>query len=123
MIIFSRQRNIFLIISSLCFVVLFGACKTRKPGEFFDKTLGFSIKFPLTWEQTKQDKGIVVAAVSPQENENDPYQEIVAVASAELVKPFSLDEYYKLSLTDTLAYLENPESWLEEHERAGLDGA
>ena len=35
----------------------------------------------------------------------------------------TIEREHKLSLTDTLAYLESPETWLEEHERAGLDGA
>lgn len=34
-----------------------------------------------------------------------------------------IEREHKLSLTDTLGYLEDPESWLEQHERAGLDGA
>jgi len=34
-----------------------------------------------------------------------------------------IEREHKLSLTDTLEYLENPESWLEGHERSGLDGA
>lgn len=35
----------------------------------------------------------------------------------------SIEREHRLSLTDTLHYLEDPESWLEEHERQGLDGA
>ena len=34
-----------------------------------------------------------------------------------------IEREHKLSLTDTLGYLEDPESWLEQHERSGLDGA
>lgn len=35
----------------------------------------------------------------------------------------TIEREHKLSLTDTLGYLEDPQSWLEEHERIGLDGA
>jgi rubrerythrin len=34
-----------------------------------------------------------------------------------------IEREHKLSLTDTLAYLVDPEAWLEQHERSGLDGA
>ncbi len=34
-----------------------------------------------------------------------------------------IEREHRLSLTDTLGYLEDPESWLEQHERSGLDGA
>jgi rubrerythrin len=35
----------------------------------------------------------------------------------------SIEREHKLSLTATLAYLVDPQSWHEEHERSGLDGA
>lgn len=34
-----------------------------------------------------------------------------------------IEREHKLSLTDTLAYLVDPEAWLAQHERSGLDGA
>jgi rubrerythrin len=34
-----------------------------------------------------------------------------------------IEREHRLSLTDTLHYLEDPESWLTTHERGGLDGA
>lgn len=34
-----------------------------------------------------------------------------------------IEREHRLSLTDTLHYLQDPESWLEQHERSGLDGA
>ena len=35
----------------------------------------------------------------------------------------NIEREHRLSLTDTLAYYENPEAWLEEHEKINLDGA
>lgn len=35
----------------------------------------------------------------------------------------SIEREHRLSLTDTLAYFENPEAWLEQHEKINLDGA
>lgn len=35
----------------------------------------------------------------------------------------SIEREHRLSLTDTLHYLDDPESWLEQHERQTLDGA
>ncbi len=34
-----------------------------------------------------------------------------------------IEREHQLSLVDSLAYLEDPEGWLRQHERAGLDGA
>ncbi len=34
-----------------------------------------------------------------------------------------IEREHQLSLTDALAYLENPEDWMMRHERGGLDGA
>ncbi len=34
-----------------------------------------------------------------------------------------IEREHQLSLTDTLAFLENPEDWMMRHERGGLDGA
>lgn len=35
----------------------------------------------------------------------------------------NIEREHRLSLIDTLAYYENPEAWLEEHEKINLDGA
>jgi rubrerythrin len=48
--------------------------------------------------------------------ENPKEQEFFAFLSG-------IEREHKLSLTDTLAYLVDPEAWLEQHERSGLDGA
>jgi rubrerythrin len=34
-----------------------------------------------------------------------------------------IEREHRLSLADTLAYFENPEAWLEQHEKINLDGA
>lgn len=34
-----------------------------------------------------------------------------------------IEREHQLSLSDSLAYLEDPEGWMMQHERAGLDGA
>jgi len=34
-----------------------------------------------------------------------------------------IEREHRLSLADSLNYLKNPETWMEEHEKSGLDGA
>lgn len=56
------------------------------------------------------------------------YAELAAVCENPMEKTFfsflsGIEREHRLSLTDTLHYLEDPESWLEKHERSGLDGA
>jgi rubrerythrin len=34
-----------------------------------------------------------------------------------------IEREHRLSLVDSLAYLENPQAWLEQHEKVSLDGA
>ncbi len=56
------------------------------------------------------------------------YAELAETCENPMEKEFfsflsGIEREHKLSMTDTLEYLENPESWNERHERSGLDGA
>ena len=56
------------------------------------------------------------------------YAELAQVCDNPMEKTFfeflsGIEREHRLSLTDTLHYLEDPETWLEQHGRAGLDGA
>ncbi len=56
------------------------------------------------------------------------YAELAGVCENPMEKAFftflsEIEREHRLSLTDTLHYLRDPQSWHEKHERSGLDGA
>jgi len=56
------------------------------------------------------------------------YSDLAGVCTNPMEKSFftflsNIEREHRLSLIDTLTYLEDPESWLEQHEKIGLDGA
>ena len=56
------------------------------------------------------------------------YAELAQACENEQEKNFfkflsRIEREHQLSLSDSLAYLEDPEGWMMQHERAGLDGA
>lgn len=56
------------------------------------------------------------------------YKELAESADNPMEREFfrflsEIEREHRLSLTDTLHYLEDPQSWLEQHERISLDGA
>ncbi|MCK4322643.1 hypothetical protein KAX08_09025 [candidate division WOR-3 bacterium] len=67
-----------------------------EPGRYYNKTKGFSIKFPKGWEifegQTEEDP--VVEAVSPWESDSDMLSEFISIYVDELPNWMDLDDYY-----------------------------
>jgi len=74
------------------------------------------------------DTKAIKRAIAFETNGEKFYAELARVCENPKEREFfdflsTIEREHKLSLTDTLAYLEDPSAWLEEHERAGLDGA
>lgn len=79
-------------------------------------------------DHNDDDTKAIKRAIEFETNGEKFYAELAAVCDNPKEKEFfeflsGIEREHRLSLTDTLSYLENPESWLEEHERSGLDGA
>ena len=56
------------------------------------------------------------------------YADLAATCENPMEKNFfeflaGIEREHRLSITDSLAYLEDPEAWMMQHGRAGLDGA
>jgi hypothetical protein len=69
--------------------------KNREPGRYYNEKKGFSIEFPDKWEIKKGD-GVetpLVEAVSPWENEDDPFSEFISVDVEEFSEEIDLGKY------------------------------
>lgn len=67
-------------------------------------------------------------AIAFETNGEKFYGELAETCENPMEKTFfkflsGIEREHRLSLTDTLEYLKNPESWTEKHERIRLDGA
>jgi rubrerythrin len=79
-------------------------------------------------EHDDDDVAAIKRAITFETNGERFYAELTRVCENPQEKEFfsflsGIEREHKLSLTDTLAYLVDPEAWLEQHERSGLDGA
>lgn len=61
-------------------------------GHYRDDELGFSIRYPESWEKRIDFQGTVVAFVSPQERSSDRFREIVNVVMTEVEEGTVLDD-------------------------------
>lgn len=80
-----------------------------------------------TEDHDNDDVKAIKRAIEFETNGEKFYAELAKASENRQEKEFfdflsTIEREHKLSLTDTLGYLEDPESWLEEHERIGLDG-
>ena len=81
-----------------------------------------------TADHDDDDIEAIKKAIGFETNGEKFYRELAQVCENPKEKEFfeflsGIEREHKLSLTETLAYLEDPEAWHAEHERAGLDGA
>lgn len=86
------------IVTILCAVVsmsMYSCGKDHEPGRYYNEAKGFSIKFPDEWE-IKEGDGIeapLVEAVSPWEDEDDPFSEFISVDVEEFSENVDLERY------------------------------
>ena len=78
--------------------------------------------------QDQDDVAALKQGIEFETNGEKFYAELSEVCDNPMEKTFfkflsGIEREHRLSLTDTLHYLEDPESWMETHERSGLDGA
>jgi len=64
----------------------------RVSGEYRNDEHGFTIRHPKNWEKKYNWEGSVVGFVSPKENFNDTFQELVTVHVGELEPGMTLDD-------------------------------
>ncbi len=94
-----KMRMVFpvltIIVISLFLVTGCGAKPASEPGRYYDKAMGFSIKFPPGWDLQHENGGATIVALSPEENENDMFFESVSVTVEDLPYKVSLEEFAK----------------------------
>jgi rubrerythrin len=79
-------------------------------------------------DQTQDDIAAIKRGIEFETQGEKFYRELAEACTNPKEKEFfrflsGIEREHRLSLTDTLGYLESPENWLEEHEKSGLDGA
>jgi rubrerythrin len=88
----------------------------------------FRRELASTNEHDNDDIAALKKAIASEEGAAKLYAELAASTANPQENNFfkflsNIEREHRLSLEDSLAYLEDPESWLEASERQGLDGA
>lgn len=79
-------------------------------------------------DHNRDDESALEKAAEFESNGSTFYSRLAEACTSPMEKNFfkflsRIEREHYLSISDSLAYLKNPETWLMEHERAGLDGA
>lgn len=74
------------------------------------------------------DRQAIERAIAFEERGERFYRELSEACENPMEKSFfaflsGIEREHRLSLVDSLAYLKDPQAWLEQHEKIGLDGA
>jgi rubrerythrin len=97
-------------------------------GTNIQKVLGALLKKQSSADHDQNDEQAIEKAIAFESKGEAFYRDLGAACENPMEKKFfvflsEIEREHHLSLVDTLAYLKDPKSWMERHERAGLDGA
>jgi hypothetical protein len=87
---------VFLIVG---YLILFNGCTSPKdPGRYYNKDLGFSIRFPEGWEIEIYDQGNTITAICPVESGDDMFDETVSVTEIDFSEKVSLEDFHEQNI-------------------------